>query len=81
VKLLDDGTDRDPLETHNFGNVAKYLFRPCQNEDGSIDEECTINFGSVAGTGRTRIQVQVVLLKLQQKFSRRINDVRIGNCT
>jgi bisphosphoglycerate-dependent phosphoglycerate mutase family 1 len=48
VKLLDDGTGRDPLETHNFGNAAKYLFRPCQNEDGSIDEECTINFSGVA---------------------------------
>jgi hypothetical protein len=45
---LGDGTGRDPLETHNFGNAAKYLVRPCQNEDGSNDEECTINFGSVA---------------------------------
>lgn len=46
VKLLDDGTGRDPLEVYNFGSSAKYLFRPCQNEDGSDDEECTINFDS-----------------------------------
>ena len=44
VKLLDDGTGRDPLEVHNFGTAAKYLFRPCKNEDGSIDEECDIQF-------------------------------------
>jgi len=47
VKLLDDGTGRDPLEVYNFGSSAKYLFRPCQNEDGSLDEECTINYDSV----------------------------------
>lgn len=47
MKLLDDGTGRDPLETYNFGDAAKYLFRPCQNDDGSIDEECTITFGGV----------------------------------
>lgn len=44
VKLLDDGSGRDPLEVYNFGSSAKYLFRPCQNEDGSLDEECSINF-------------------------------------
>lgn len=44
IKLLDDGTGRDPLEVHNFGKAAKYLFRPCQNEDGSEDEECDIRF-------------------------------------
>jgi 2,3-bisphosphoglycerate-dependent phosphoglycerate mutase len=38
LKLLDDGTGRDPLEVYNFGKAAKYLFRPCQNEDGSPDE-------------------------------------------
>ena len=37
-QLLDDGTGRDPLEVYNFGKAAKYLFRPCQNEDGSPDE-------------------------------------------
>lgn len=46
VKLLDDGTGRDPLEVHNFGKAAKYLFRPCQNEDGSPDEECDIRYMS-----------------------------------
>jgi 2,3-bisphosphoglycerate-dependent phosphoglycerate mutase len=44
VKLLDDGTGRDPLEVHNFGKAAKYLFRPCQNEDGTPDEECDIRY-------------------------------------
>jgi len=46
VKLLDDGTGRDPLKVYNFGSAANYLFRPCQNEDGSLDEECSINFDS-----------------------------------
>jgi hypothetical protein len=41
---LDDGTGRDPLEVHNFGKAANYLFRPCANEDGSPDEECNIIF-------------------------------------
>jgi hypothetical protein len=44
VKLLDDGTGRDPLEVHNFGKAASYLFRPCSNEDGSPDEECDVVF-------------------------------------
>jgi hypothetical protein len=44
---LDDGTGRDPLEVYNFGNAAKYLFRPCQNEDGTADEECEIKYDSV----------------------------------
>jgi hypothetical protein len=46
VKLLDDGTGRDPLEVHNFGKAAGYLFKPCANEDGSPDEECGIQFGN-----------------------------------
>lgn len=46
LKLLDDGTGRDPLEVYNFGKAAKYLFRPCQNEDGSPDEECMVTFDS-----------------------------------
>jgi len=45
VKLLDDGTG-NPLEKHNFGRAAEYLFRPCANEDGSPDEECDIRFDS-----------------------------------
>ena len=44
LKLLDDGTGRDPLEVHNFGNAASYLFRPCMNEDGSPDKECDISY-------------------------------------
>ena len=46
MKLLDDGTGRDPLEVHNFGASASYLFRPCITPDGSDDEECSINFMS-----------------------------------
>ena len=42
VKLLDPGDGSDPLEKYNFGKAAKYLFRPCLNEDGSPDEECRI---------------------------------------
>jgi hypothetical protein len=34
IKLLDDGSGRDPLEIHNFGNAANYLFRPCTDEFG-----------------------------------------------
>lgn len=40
AKLLDDGTGRDPLEVHNFGSSASYLFRPCTNPDGSDYEQC-----------------------------------------
>eukprot|EP00538_Stauroneis_constricta_P004232 CAMPEP_0119572694 /NCGR_PEP_ID=MMETSP1352-20130426/44750_1 /TAXON_ID=265584 /ORGANISM="Stauroneis constricta, Strain CCMP1120" /LENGTH=855 /DNA_ID=CAMNT_0007622381 /DNA_START=144 /DNA_END=2711 /DNA_ORIENTATION=- len=50
VKLLDDGTGRDPLEVYNFGKAAPYLFRPCENEDGSPDEECDIHFDATPGT-------------------------------
>mmetsp|Transcript_6726 Transcript_6726/g.10643 ORF Transcript_6726/g.10643 Transcript_6726/m.10643 type:complete len:918 (+) Transcript_6726:182-2935(+) len=46
VKLLDDGTGRDPLEVYNFGEGAKYLFTPCQNEDGTPDDECAIDFAA-----------------------------------
>lgn len=42
VKLLDPGDGSDPLEKYNFGKAAKYLFRPCLNEDGSPDEECPV---------------------------------------
>jgi hypothetical protein len=35
------------MEVYNFGTSAKYLFRPCQNEDGSVDEECSINYDSM----------------------------------
>jgi 2,3-bisphosphoglycerate-dependent phosphoglycerate mutase len=55
VKLLDDGTGRDPLEVHNFGKAAKYLFRPCQNEDGTPDEECDIRYMSAVYSDRVVI--------------------------
>jgi len=42
VKLLDDGSGQDPLVRYDFGKAAKYLFRPCLNDDGSPDEECFI---------------------------------------
>jgi 2,3-bisphosphoglycerate-dependent phosphoglycerate mutase len=44
IKLLDDGSGEDPLEKYNFGTSASYLFRPCTLPDGSVDEECDINF-------------------------------------
>mmetsp|Transcript_1226 Transcript_1226/g.1793 ORF Transcript_1226/g.1793 Transcript_1226/m.1793 type:complete len:895 (-) Transcript_1226:143-2827(-) len=44
VKLLDDGTGRDPLDVYNFGKSANYLFRPCENEDGTFDEECDLTY-------------------------------------
>ena len=47
LKLLDDGSGRDPLDVYNFGTAAKFLFRPCQNEDGTADEECVIQYDSV----------------------------------
>lgn len=46
LKLLDDGSGRDPLDIYNFGKAAKYLFTPCQDEDGDIDEECDISYMS-----------------------------------
>lgn len=46
LKLLDDGTGRDPLKVHNFGKAASYLFRPCTGEDGTPDEECDITYSS-----------------------------------
>lgn len=48
IQLLDDGSGKDPLEVYNFGEAANYLFRPCQNEDGSPDEECDIRYMSDA---------------------------------
>ena len=38
IKLLDDGSGENPLEKYNFGEAANYLFRPCTNEDGTLDE-------------------------------------------
>ena len=44
VKLLDDGSGVNPLERDNFGNAGPYLFRQCQNEDGSQAAECDVRF-------------------------------------
>jgi len=44
IKLLDDGSGEDPLERYNFGASASYLFRPCQNPDGTDDETCDFSF-------------------------------------
>lgn len=46
VKLLDDGSGEDPLEKYNFGSSASYLFRPCENPDGTEDPdpECAVTF-------------------------------------
>ena len=60
VKLLDDGTGRDPLEVYNFGSSAKYLFRPCLNEDGTADEDCTINFDSVISSEKDRATLDYI---------------------
>jgi len=46
IKLLDDGSGEDPLEKYNFGASAPYLFRPCTLPDGSLADECDINFMS-----------------------------------
>lgn len=46
LKLLDDGTGRDPLKVHNFGKSASYLFRPCTDENGNPDEECDITYSA-----------------------------------
>ncbi len=55
MQLLDDGSGRDPLEVYNFGKAANYLFRPCQNDDGSPDEECDIRFMSDLATSSNPI--------------------------
>ena len=44
MKLLDDGSGEDPLEKYNFGASASYLFKPCTNPDGSLDDGCDIRF-------------------------------------
>eukprot|EP00957_Ditylum_brightwellii_P108874 8304728-Ditylum_brightwellii.AAC.1 len=37
----DDGSGRDPMEVHDFGSAAQYLFRPCEltDEDFIFDED------------------------------------------
>lgn len=36
ISLLDDGTGRDPMEVHDFGSAAQYLFRPCELTDEDL---------------------------------------------
>ena len=33
ISLLDDGSGLDPMEVHDFGPAAKYLFKPCEITD------------------------------------------------
>lgn len=42
LKLLDDGTGEDPLEKHNFGPAAPYLFREREPEEVT-DELCDLD--------------------------------------
>jgi 2,3-bisphosphoglycerate-dependent phosphoglycerate mutase len=70
VKLLDDGTGRDPLEVYNFGKAARYLFRPCQNEDGSPDDDCDITFMSNFLTGDNEVSAEQV--KVLEDIKRRV---------
>ena len=37
ITLLDDGSGRDPMEVHDFGPAAQYLFRPCELDDDFFD--------------------------------------------
>jgi hypothetical protein len=61
IQLLDDGTGRDPLEVHNFGKAANYLFRPCANEDGSPDEECDLIFNNMSGLFELSSEDQAII--------------------
>jgi len=38
ITLLDDGSGKDPMETHDFGPAAQYLFRPCELDDDFFEE-------------------------------------------
>lgn len=38
ITLLDDGSGKDPMETHDFGPAAQYLFRPCELDDDFFDQ-------------------------------------------
>eukprot|EP00980_Cylindrotheca_fusiformis_P031553 scaffold26550_cov122-Cylindrotheca_fusiformis.AAC.6 len=42
ISLLDDGTGQDPMESHDFGPAAKYLFKPCEIEEDPVEEMATI---------------------------------------
>lgn len=38
ISLLDDGSGKDPMEVHDFGPAAKYLFKPCELTDDFFEE-------------------------------------------
>jgi 2,3-bisphosphoglycerate-dependent phosphoglycerate mutase len=38
ITLLDDGSGQDPMEAHDFGPAAKYLFKPCELDDSFFEE-------------------------------------------
>jgi len=38
ITLLDEGTGEDPMEVHDFGPAAQYLFRPCELDDDFFDQ-------------------------------------------
>mmetsp|Transcript_18768 Transcript_18768/g.34879 ORF Transcript_18768/g.34879 Transcript_18768/m.34879 type:complete len:473 (+) Transcript_18768:271-1689(+) len=38
ITLLDDGSGIDPMEVHDFGPAAQYLFRPCELDDDFFDQ-------------------------------------------
>jgi 2,3-bisphosphoglycerate-dependent phosphoglycerate mutase len=38
ITLLDDGSGTDPMDAHDFGPAAKYLFKPCELDDSFFEE-------------------------------------------
>jgi hypothetical protein len=38
ITLLEDGSGKDPLEVHDFGPAAQYLFRPCELDDDFFEQ-------------------------------------------
>jgi len=38
ITLLDDGSGIDPMEVHDFGPAAQYLFRPCELDDDFFEQ-------------------------------------------
>ena len=43
ISLLDDGSGRDPMEVHDFGPAAKYLFKPCELDDDFFEDMVSRN--------------------------------------
>jgi 2,3-bisphosphoglycerate-dependent phosphoglycerate mutase len=38
ITLLDDGSGKDPMDAHDFGPAAKFLFKPCEITDDFYEE-------------------------------------------